>query len=264
MSGYECVWSLGDLFIPLVECSATNSSFCQALNRENCEFTPNTCGRCFECYTPDGDDQHHACSPMQAGLPLPAPTLQTTGAVNAIGPAGLGATSLRVRFLGLGSGWCNADWSVVSPAQQHPTHPDPTPTPPRLPPVPAPRCASPSKTVSRYRPSSYGCARVRASGARPTKARRWVQRVGTGHGHDARGCGPPCLGRVGGWVGVGGWEGGGSFGRGACFATGATGAALSAWCCPTPLVPLRLTAIVTACYLFPPARPTGGLLQHCR
>lgn len=131
MSGYECVWSLGDLFIPLVECSATNSSFCQALNRENCEFTPNTCGRCFECYTPDGDDQHHACSPMQAGLPLPAPTLQTTGAVNAIGPAGLGATSLRVRFLGLGSGWCNADWSVVSPAQQHPTHPDPTPTPPR-------------------------------------------------------------------------------------------------------------------------------------
>ena len=115
MSGYECVWSLGDLFIPLVECSATNSSFCQALNREDCEFTPNTCGGCFECFTPDGDDQHHACSPMQAGLPLPAPTLQTTGAVNAIGPAGLGATSLRVRFLGLGSGWCNPNWSVVAP-----------------------------------------------------------------------------------------------------------------------------------------------------
>lgn len=30
MSGYECVWSLGDLFIPQVECSAANSSFCQA------------------------------------------------------------------------------------------------------------------------------------------------------------------------------------------------------------------------------------------
>ena len=56
MSGYECVWSLPDLFVPLIECGATNSSFCQALNREDCEFTPNTCGRCFECYTPDDPD----------------------------------------------------------------------------------------------------------------------------------------------------------------------------------------------------------------
>ena len=122
MSGYECVWSLPDLFVPLVECGATNSSFCQALNREDCEFTPNTCGRCFECYTPDDpEDPHHACSPMQAGLPLPAPTLQTTGAVNSIGPAGLSATSLRVRFLGLGWGG-----SVVALARKRRAHPERT------------------------------------------------------------------------------------------------------------------------------------------
>ena len=183
MSGYECVWSLPDLFVPLVECGATNSSFCQALNREDCEFTPNTCGRCFECYTPDDpNDQHHACSPMQAGLPLPAPTLQTTGAVNSIGPAGLSATSLRVRFLGLGWGGSvvalacerRAHPESAPPTQtllprtptllpstptlpsSNPTLPPPTPTLtprtptlPPLPPAPPPRCASPRQTVSR-------------------------------------------------------------------------------------------------------------------
>ena len=83
-----------------------------------------------------------------------------------------------------------------------------------------------------------------ASGARPTKARRRVQRVGTGQGYGAR------L-----WAAV--WAGP-SFGTGACYelATGATDAALSAWCCPAPLAPLGLTATaVTACCQFVFHRP---------
>ena len=122
-SGQECVWSLGDLFVPEVNCSGTSSAFCQSLNREgvvphhpwptarpaahvhrrlgcaDCQFVENTCGGCFECYTPDNEtDPDHSCSQVQSGQPLPTPTLQTTGAANAIGPAGLGATSLRVRI----------------------------------------------------------------------------------------------------------------------------------------------------------------------